>query len=203
VLYIFRGIVNPKLRVENRGLVVHEVQRRKISYSYLATLEIILMTEGMPRSLLALAAIVALVTISVGIRDYLQEKQAKPPATATIVQSNPITVPKKTTSAKARGARMSATEANVPATTQAAADDMEKPSAKDNPANAVITQVSHGGGEAEDQTNRARNELDTKIAAPALSASVPHCLPLPNATNPRDVDAPYYKNWAKEYSCGI
>jgi hypothetical protein len=29
------------------------------------------------------------------------------------------------------------------------------------------------------------------------------CMPLPNLTKPGDVDATYYGNWAREYSCLI
>jgi hypothetical protein len=44
--------------------------------------------------------------------------------------------------------------------------------------------------------NRVRNSV-----RPALPQAP--CLPLPNGTKLGDVDAAYYKHWAREYSCLI
>jgi len=172
------------------------------------------MTETMPRSLLALTGIVALIAISVGIKDYVQQpKQAKPPtnmSTPTAVQSN--AEPKKTTSAKTRHSRMSAREANAHAPAQTAADNMEKPLTSEEFAdsgaaivvigNAPNTVGAPDKGEAAlDRNNRVSNELNTRISRSAVSA--PQCLPLPNLIKSGDVDASYYRNWAREYLCGI
>src|SRR5215472_13571284 len=61
------------------------------------------MAEGIPRFLLVLTAIVAIVAISVGIRDY-RKKETKPPAstgTPGIVDSS---APRQTNSAKTKRA---------------------------------------------------------------------------------------------------
>jgi hypothetical protein len=41
------------------------------------------------------------------------------------------------------------------------------------------------------RNNRVPNKFHT----------ITDCVPLPNLTKPRDVDAAYYQNWAREYSC--
>lgn len=157
----------------------------------------------MKRFLVALIGIVAVVAISVGIKDYVkQQGKAKPPAstsTPTVVDSNAITVPKQTTSAKTRQARMSATEANAPATAQAAADEILEKRLNKEFADTVRENPKAAHDELEaamDRNNRVRN-----TARPALLPA--QCLPLPNGTKLRDVDATYYKNWAREYSCLI
>jgi type IV secretory pathway VirB10-like protein len=155
------------------------------------------MPETLPRPLVALTIIVTIVAISLGIKDYVErQKKAEPPAstsTPTETHSNARTRPRKTTSANAIPARMSATEANAPATAEGAADDIERP---------VISDQSQAAHDEEveapmDRNGRVRNELDT-TAVPASSA----CLPLPNLTKPGDVDTAYYENWAREY-CGL
>jgi hypothetical protein len=60
-----------------------------------------------------------------------------------------------------------------------------------------------------EQPNTAHDEVQATVgpnnrvpnsARPALEAL---CLPLPNGTKLGDVDAFYYKHWAREYSCLI
>ena len=147
----------------------------------------------MPRPLIALTAVVVVMAIFVGIKDYVQGDQAKPLAsTPTAVQSNALSLPRKTTSAKTKPTRISAAELNVP-TTATAKTTVEN----DNAPKTLGAQAAHDEVEpAMDRNNRVRNELDSNIAL-----SPPDCLPLPNGTKLEDVDAPYYKNWAKEYSC--
>ena len=152
----------------------------------------------MPRLLLALTVITAIGAISLGIKDYVQQhKEAKPPASTsspTDVHSNAITAQKKTTSAKTRNTRMSATEANA-ATPQAAAADTELAVISEDDTVRERPKAAHDEVEAAmDRNNRVRN-----TARPAAAA----CLPLPNWTKLTDVDAAYYKNWAREYSCLI
>ena len=148
------------------------------------------MPETLSRPLVALTVIVTIVAISLGIKDYVeQHKKAEPSAstnTPTEVRSKARTRSRKTTSSKALPARMSAIEANAPATAQRAADDIEK---------ALISEQSQAAHDV--RKGRVRNELDTS-AVPASSA----CLPLPNLTKPGDVDTAYYENWAREY-CGL
>jgi hypothetical protein len=172
------------------------------------------MPESLPRPLLVLTAIVAAIALFVGIRDYLdQKKEAKLPTTAPVVeQSNgKAHSNKKTASAKTRRARISSSETNASASGQASAEQLKKQLARDEvfnaDANAVIvldTRLSaaqaktarDGSDAAMDRDNREQREFET-IVAPGSA-----CLPLPNLTQPGDVDAPYYQNWAREY-CGI
>src|SRR5262249_12070318 len=131
--------------------------------------------------------------------------------TRTVVDSNAKTAVKKTTSAKTRRTRMRATEADASATAQAAADAREKSRINEesksgfqdrvvnDQAPETVMAADHAGEAAMAQDNRVRNKLDAKTAVSALTA--PQCAPLPNVTNPEDVDAHYYQNWAREYWC--
>src|SRR5215467_135741 len=103
---------------------------QRTSRSHLAVLEMIPMSEGLPRLLLTLTLLVAAGVLFLGIKDYIQQKNPKPSpsvSTSTLVDSKTEAAQKKTTSLKARRARTSTTEADVHATAQAAADDTEKP----------------------------------------------------------------------------
>jgi len=154
------------------------------------------MPETLPRPLVALTVIVTIAAVSLGIKDYVeQHSKAEPPAsrnTPTEVHSKARTRSRKTTSPRVLPARMSAIEANAPATAQRAADYIEKRLISEQ------SQAAHDEVEAPmDRNGRVRNELDTS-AVPASSA----CLPLPNLTKSGDVDTAYYENWAREY-CGL
>ena len=166
------------------------------------------MPDPLPRWVVALTVIVAVVAISVGIKDYLQQKNVAPPAINPIVaDSNAKKKPKKTTLAKTRRAPMPS-ETNALATTRTDAENIEKPltgefskpAAKamlltDGGPNNLIVQAAQREAEATaNGSARSRNEFN----ATGLSA----CLPLPNLTKPGDIDAPYYENWARAY-CGI
>ena len=170
------------------------------------------MTERVPRSLLALTVIVVVAALYVGIKDYVQQKNAPKPAspsTPTVVDSSAKTVAKK--SAKTRLTRMRATKADVAATPPAVADASEKSRineesnssvqdqvGNDNAPNTVIA-ADDAGEAAMEQDSRVRNKLDAKTAMSAFTS--PQCVPLPNVTSPEDVDAHYYQNWAREYWC--
>ena len=151
------------------------------------------------RIVLALAAIVAVVGISLGIIDYVVKKSNPPASTdsAAVDRSNnsdTAAAQKKDTTAKARQGRVSATQGKTPAQ-QASAD--EKPLISEDFADNVGAQAAQDEVEAGmDRNNRVRN-----IVRPALPSK--QCLPLPNGTKAGDVDAFYYKDWAKEYSCLI
>jgi len=177
------------------------------------------MSESLPRPLLALAVVVAAGALFLGIKDYVQQKNPKPTtstSTPTVVDSSTRAVQKKTTSPKAKRARMSGTEADAPTKTQATADDTEKPLIRKESPNSGSKEVlannnesnaeaaahedqqtaigQNNNGVHKDQPNKASD-----IFKPDLST--PKCVPLPNVTSPADVDAPYYQNWAREYSC--
>jgi hypothetical protein len=151
----------------------------------------------MRRSISALAAVIAVVAIFVGIKDYIEQQKEKPAAstsTRMVVASKTITVPKNTTSAKTGRSRMSANKAVAPATAQAGADNMEKPLISEE-----FAKASAEPG-ADNNTIRAQTAHD-KVEAATLSTA--QCLPLPNGTKPGNVDEGYYKNWAREYLCLI
>jgi hypothetical protein len=170
------------------------------------------MTEHVPRSLLALTIIVVIVALYVGIKDYVQQRNAPPQvstSTPTVVDSSAKTVEKKITPAKTRRTPVRATERHAAAT--AAPDASEQSRINDESSSAVPDQVVNdnepntvmAADDAEEaamgQDNRVRNKLDGKTAVSQLTA--PQCVPLPNVTNPEDVDAHYYRNWAREYWC--
>lgn len=152
------------------------------------------MNEGIPRVLLALTVIVAVGTISLAIKDHFQEKKEASPASST-----PISIPSDT--ATARKKTSAKTRARIPATSQAAEDDVAKPIFVNAPNREGAAQAAQLGEAAMDQNNLEPNEGNKNLAKPPSSAA--HCMPLPNGTNPADVDARYYKNWATEYSCLI
>lgn len=167
------------------------------------------------RCVLALTIIIAVVALSVGIKDYLQQKKANPAASTSspsVVQAeNAKTGRKRIRLAKTTRTPMSGTEAKASAAVQAGADPMDKPlisetfpkgrakttGAIDNAPNTLKGQSGHDAleaamdREAMDRNNRMRKQFDMMTT----------CVPLPNGTQPRDADANYYKNWAREYSC--
>jgi len=171
--------------------------------------------RALTRPAVALAAIVAILAIGLGIKDYVERPMTNSPAgTATppVEHTKAITRPKKSASGKTERTRTSATEATAEETAQGApaADEMQKPVtsggsadadgkqtiAMDNEPNTLTAEARDQREAAIGLDNRVPNEHDT-IAGPGSSA----CLPLPNGTLPGDVDAAYYFGWATEY-CG-
>ena len=165
------------------------------------------------RPVVALAAIVAIVAIALGIKDYVGQNPNSPADTntPTVENAKAVTRPKKSTSGKAERTRTSATEATAGAQASTGAVDMEKPliaeqsadaraqrtPGMENNANTLTAQAVHDEREAAiDRDDGVPNERDA-ITKRGSSA----CLPLPNGTRPEDVDAPYYFGWATEY-CG-
>lgn len=169
------------------------------------------MPDPLPRWVIALTVLVAVVAISVGIKDYFQQQKnvAPPASTATAADSKAKNRPKKTSSTKTRQARRPASETTVSATTRSDADNIETPLtaqfpkaganatlSMDGGPNNVIVQAAQREREVEAATD-GEGRIGNEFSATGLSA----CLPLPNMTKPGDIDAPYYENWAKEY-CG-
>jgi hypothetical protein len=153
------------------------------------------MPETVPRWLLAGAGIVALITIGVGVKDFAEQKSYVSPqsatSSATAVKSDPKSPPK--TTANTRRSRTSATSGIDSAVERDPAGDLEK-----SPITRAILQAGAraplGADEGEKTGQAEPVENHTKAASPK-------CSPLPNSTKPEDVDAPYYKNWAREYGC--
>ena len=178
------------------------------------------MNEGIPRPLLALAAIVVLAAISLGIKDHFhpsKEAQAMASANPSVAASSAAAVPKKIDSAKLRRVRVSGLRANPPDTAQSATDGIERQSVSVNYTKADaeafivnnhawntvgLAHAAHYQADATmDSRTRLGKELNAKIVKASLSA--PQCVPLPNSVMHGDVDAHYYENWAREYSCQL
>jgi hypothetical protein len=182
------------------------------------------MPENLPRALLAITLLVAVVAIVLGVRDYVGRKKdnssaATTPA-STAVDSNSAITHKKSASGKTRRGRLAASSGNG---SSAGPSNMEKRLANDktatSSANAIpantnspeyattgVSKDSAGGnalpqaaydGARKNASPEARYSEDeiVKILSNA------ECVPLPNLTQPGDVDAPYYQNWAREYGC--
>lgn len=170
------------------------------------------MNEGIPRPLLVLAGIVVLAAVFVGVKDYFQKpRETQPTASASpsVTPSNTTTVAKKAGSTKLRRVRISST-GNAANTSDSAADDIEGRSSSkesgeagsetsDDYAQSTVAQAARDGAEA--AMERQGDEINAKIVR--LLFSPPKCVPLPNLVINGDVDAPYYENWAREYSCRL
>lgn len=170
------------------------------------------MLENAPRSLLAVAAIVALLCGSLAVRDYFQQrKQATPPpiTTAAIDPLNGSSAPGKTVS-KRKAARISLPKGKSRAA-ETSAEDADNRLAPTLATSSVVlasmsaTSKLQSAGDAQGEPIDGRNQLPNQwraMPARPIQTSL-HCLPLPNLTDSRDVDASYYRNWAREYSCRI
>jgi hypothetical protein len=165
--------------------------------------------EVLTRPVVALTAIVAIVAIALGVKDYVQAPPAAGTGTPVIENSKTVTGPaKKAASAKSKARGRSETAVSTGETGQAAADIPEKPlinwdsvkgrskTLDDGPAS---LRAAAGGDHAEAGMH-PEDGADTAGGAITQRGSS-ECLPLPNGTQPEDVDAPYYFGWATEY-CG-
>lgn len=160
------------------------------------------MMETIPRPLLVLTAIIVLVAVSVGIKDYMRGKEATPEAyTSDAFRLDGTSIPKSSNSAKTKQARMSVTKANARQAEQADQlnADTGKPIVSKEFLKKSASIVQPITAQLEGPDLNTRNEHNKKTAKPTFS--VPDCVPLPNGTAAADADAPYYENWAAEYSC--
>jgi len=160
--------------------------------------------DELPRPLLVLTGIVAVVALFIGIKDYFAHPKnsgtSATPSAATEVNSKATTARKKTVSPKPKGARMSPNETSAQATEQAAPGEMEKQIITEEFAKSL---AAHNEAVASMDRNNQVDELEA-VAAPGTvrpGMSPKECLPLPNMTKPEDPDAAYYMDWAKEYAC--
>ncbi len=182
------------------------------------------MLENLPRTLLVITIIIAVAAIFFGVRDYFGKKQeATPSATtpaATAVDSNSATARKKNTSARARRVRLSGEKANASSTARVPATGMERALTKEEAAASTANAIVANGDSSRATTlgaaypnargtvlpqghDSARKTASPKLSDDEIENVLTHtdCVPLPNLTQPGDVDAPYYQNWAKEYGC--
>ena len=160
------------------------------------------MMETIPRPLLVLTAIIMLVALSVGVKDYVRGKEATPEAHTSALQSDGTSIRQSANSAKTKQARMSVTKTNVRQAeqeNQLNADSTGKPIVSKEFLKKSASTVQPITAQLDGPDLNSRNEHDKKTAKPTFS--VPDCVPLPNGTTAADADAPYYENWAAEYSC--
>lgn len=170
------------------------------------------MPDGIPRSVLALTGIVAIVAISVGIKDYMQPKRATTPesANAQVATADAATSKSSTSTKKSRASSSSATKVANAKNAQKAGVE-ETYDYGDASPRVLVASVQSSTAKNRSQSAAAVDGNDSamdgneqgwpqnKAAANAFSAT--GCLPLPNLTAGGDVDAYYYQNWAREY-CG-
>lgn len=153
------------------------------------------MPEFIPRSLVILTGFVAAIALFIGIRDYIAAKNEVRPAASgeaqSVVQAKAAPLRKKATTAKARRARISSTDANAH-TADAAQGTTEKTLIADVLASATTA-----------YTGKKAVKLQPALDEGNATSSLPSCVPLPNSTKPEDVDALYYHGWAREYGCGL
>ena len=184
------------------------------------------MPENLPRTLLVITIIVAVAAVFLGVRDYFGRKRdVTPAATApasTAVDSNSVAAQKKkTTSARTRRARVSSskTDAGSNAATAAcgpgrgltneevAKADANAIVANDDSSKTALPRAAHQNPGrtvlAQRPSDSARKAASPEVSDDEVEGILSHtdCVPLPNLTQPGDVDAPYYQNWAREYGC--
>jgi hypothetical protein len=178
------------------------------------------MPEGLPRIVLVLTATVAIAAIVLGVKDYFQPraetKSSASTTAATVAQPDAKDVHnknKKNALADARRKRTSGSEVKSAAAGQAAEDESESLLAptvanstllvvKDNALHAMPT-AGDGEQATTDTDGSLQKKVNSKSAKPTTITVSPECMPLPNMTGPEDVDAQYYRNWAREYSCQL
>lgn len=174
----------------------------------------------MPRSLLAITGVVALVVISLGIKDFLDARKAAkhPPVTPTVTAtSTPAPPQKDATPIKKKSVRTHRSGASAheaapgdanQATTMGNVQDSKTVQSTntgatpipvaENPESAMSAQTAHDEIVARlDRSDRVHMASQTM----RFASSTVDCIPLPNGTETKDVDAGYYRNWAREYSC--
>ena len=153
------------------------------------------MPEFLPRILVVLTGLVAILALYVGITDYVHRRKDAVPATgesaSTVVRSSAATVRKKI--AKARRARTPATEL-IDAVPRLAAQGDDTDTGKQIVGEALG--VALYDAPKAHHVQPAFDRFDGTLTSAA-------CVPLPNSTKPGDVDATYYQNWAKEYGCKL
>lgn len=157
------------------------------------------------RVVVGVTVIVAFAAIFYGIRDYVgQRKEVKAAVTTSTPDVNSAVVQRKTTEAKRKG-RKSSTGRSVAATALATAD---APTDTMSPTDAmqhsgITEEFDNAGTQAIPVPDSAPTTAAARGGHVQIGAGPAKCLPLPNVVKPGDVDAHYYKNWAREYSCLI
>src|SRR5262249_20245237 len=116
--------------------------------------------EILTRPLVGLAAMVAIVAIALGVKDYVEQQKAISPAdtgTSTVEHTKAITHRKKSASGKTDRTRMPATEATA---AEAAADEREKSFSGGTSGDAGTTRAIVIGNRPNPLTQTAREERD-------------------------------------------
>lgn len=159
------------------------------------------MPENLPRPLIILAGIIAILVVIFGVRDYFQKRdnQASASVSTPTVTSPAVNAEhKKAGSSKSRQRREATSDANARAATHG-----EEPAKR----TAMTSEIFANADEKEinDLQETAGTRTTGKKVKSGLQqinlASERQCLPLPNLVQHGDVDANWYENWAREYKC--
>jgi len=151
------------------------------------------MPEFVPRFLVVVTGIVAVLALIIGIKDYVQKSNyATHSASVDVpVAAHPTDTParKKHSSRKAKRAEPSQAELSAESTAASNSRDgltIEGDSITNDGSAFRSTRMS--------KSHSVRDESHFSLVTKS-------CAPLPNSTKLEDVDAPYYQKWAREYGC--
>lgn len=159
------------------------------------------MPENLPRPLIIIAGIIAILVVVFGVRDYVQKKDTQSSAgvsTPTVTSPAVKAEHKKAGSSKSRHERGSTSDANARAAKHGEEQVRQK---------AMTNQIFASADEKEidDLQDSAGGRTTGKKVKSGLQqvelSSEAECLPLPNLVQHGDVDANWYENWAREYKC--
>lgn len=159
------------------------------------------MPENLPRPLIIIAGIIAILVVIFGVRDYLQKRDNQPSASvSTPTVASPTVNPehKKAGSSKSRQIRESTTDANARAVKHGEEQAKQKAMMSEIFANADEKEIN----DLQDTAGTRTTGKKVKSGLQQINlASEAECLPLPNLVQHGDVDAHWYENWAREYKC--
>lgn len=152
------------------------------------------MPEFVPRFLVVVTGIVAVLALIIGIKDYVQRPNYASHTSSVDVPSaaHPTDTParKKHASGKVKRAVLSQADLSAAASNVAANSGDGLTIEGDS----ITSGGSAYGLPRIEKLHSARDES-------TLTLVTRSCAPLPNSTKPEDVDAPYYQKWAREYGC--
>ncbi len=150
------------------------------------------------RSLLALTGIVAVGAVYLGVSGYVQRqhdtKGIADTNSPTAVDSNNLTGAKKNSTKPRRSTTSSRNGKSL----------VQELAATELPANAQETSLISEEVPSMNTVSGAIQEFGTELSPqgqPKSNPSPRSCVPLPNSTKAEDVDADYYRKWAREYGC--
>lgn len=153
------------------------------------------MPEFVPRFLVVVTGIVAVLALIIGIKDYVQRPNYASRTSSVDVPSaaHPTDTParKRHASRKPNRAELSQADLSAAAASNVAANNADGLTIEGD---SITSGGSAYGLPRIEKLHSARDES-------TLTLVTRSCAPLPNSTKPEDVDAPYYQKWAREYGC--